>query len=75
MQRWINPEKDRYDLIDLVQDLFGDWALVLCALGSRRGRLRVVGPPSEAEVQAQVEDIARHCGRAAGLLATRGLVR
>jgi len=61
MQRWINPEKDRYDLIDLAQDLFGDWALVLCwgAVGSRRGRLRVVGVPSEAEGRAQVEGIAR----------------
>jgi len=59
MQRWINPEKHRYDLIDLVQDLDGDWTLVLCALGSRRGRVRVVGVPSEAEGQAQVEDIAR----------------
>ncbi|EGV32699.1 hypothetical protein ThidrDRAFT_1184 [Thiorhodococcus drewsii AZ1] len=61
MQRWIHAEKDRYYLVDLVQDLLGDWTLVLCwgALGSRRGRLRVVGVASEAEGLAQVEDIAR----------------
>ncbi|NEV60325.1 WGR domain-containing protein [Thiorhodococcus minor] len=61
MQRWIHAEKDRYYLVDLVQDLLGDWTLVLCwgALGSRRGRLRVVGVASEAEGLAQIEGIAR----------------
>lgn len=61
MQRWIHPEKDRYYLVDLVEDLLGDWTLVLCwgALGSRRGRLRIVGVGSEADGLAQMEDIAR----------------
>lgn len=61
MQRWIHPEKDRYYLVDLAEDLLGDWTLVLCwgALGSRRGRLRIVGVASEAEGVAQLEGIAR----------------
>jgi len=61
MQRWIHAEKDRYYLVDLVQDLLGDWTLVLCwgALGSRRGRLRVVDVASEAEGLGKIEAITR----------------
>lgn len=61
LQRWINSKQDRYYLVDLTQDLFGDWILVLCwgALGSRRGRLRLVAVPSRAEGLMRLEAIAR----------------
>jgi hypothetical protein len=29
MNRWIHPEKGRYYQAELVQDLFGDWTLIL----------------------------------------------
>lgn len=61
MQRWIHSEKDRYYLADLVQDLFGDWVLVLCwgAIGSRRGQLRVIAVPSHDEGLVRLETIAK----------------
>ena len=50
MNRWIHPEQARYYQVDLVQDLFGDWSLVLAwgSLGSRRGQMRLVYVPSHA---------------------------
>ncbi|NEV65018.1 WGR domain-containing protein [Thiorhodococcus minor] len=61
MQRWINPEKGRYYLVDLVQDLLGDWTLVLCwgALGSGRGQMRVTVVPSKSAGLDQMEIIAK----------------
>lgn len=42
MWRWVHPEKQRYYLADLVQDLFGEWTLVKAwgGLGSSRGGMR-----------------------------------
>jgi len=39
MPRWIHPEKARYYQAELVEDLLGDWTVVVCwgGLGSRRG--------------------------------------
>lgn len=61
MQRWINPEKGRYYLVDLVEDLLGDWTLVLCwgALGSGRGQMRVMVVPSRSAGLEQMETIAK----------------
>ena len=50
MNRWINPAKGRYYQVDLVQDLFGDWTVIQSwgAVGSKRGRVRIVYVPSYA---------------------------
>ncbi|NEX21110.1 WGR domain-containing protein [Thiorhodococcus mannitoliphagus] len=67
MQRWINPDKGRYYLVDLVQDLLGDWTLILSwgALGSRGGQMRVMVVASKSAGLEQLETIAkrrRRCG-------------
>ena len=61
MNRWINAEKRRYYQVDLVQDLFGDWTLILVwgGLESRRGRMRVVYAPSYAEGLERIASIAK----------------
>ena len=50
MNRWVNPKTARYYQVDFVQDLFGDWTLILVwgGLGSRRGQVRVVYVTSQA---------------------------
>jgi hypothetical protein len=42
MQRWVNPESQRYYVADLVEDLLGGWSVVTAwgGLGSRLGRMR-----------------------------------
>lgn len=61
MNRWINAEKGRYYQVDLVQDLFGDWTLILVwgGLESRRGRMRVVYVSSYAEGLERIASIAK----------------
>ena len=61
MHPWINPQTNRDDLADLVQDLLGDWTLVRCwgAVGSRRGRLRVTAVDSEAAGLALIAAIGQ----------------
>ncbi|WP_346014681.1 WGR domain-containing protein [Thiocystis violacea] len=56
-----HPEKARYYQVDLVQDLLGDWTLVLSWGGepSRRGRMRILAVPSEAAGREQLDAIAK----------------
>jgi len=60
-RRWVHSEKARYYQVDLVQDLLGDWTLVLCwgGLGSRRGGMRILAVTSEAAGQDLIEAIAK----------------
>ena len=61
MNRWIHPEKGRYYQAELVQDLFGDWTLILVwgGLNSRRGQMRVVYVPSHAAGLERIEFIRK----------------
>ncbi|MBK1723284.1 WGR domain-containing protein [Thiocystis violacea] len=60
-RRWIHPQKARYYRVELVQDLLGDWTLVLCwgGLGSRRGGMRIRAVASEAVGLEQIEAIGK----------------
>ena len=60
-RRWVHPEKARYYQVDLVQDLLGDWTLVLCwgGLGSKRGGMRILTVASEGAGQELIEAIAK----------------
>ncbi|WP_346014659.1 WGR domain-containing protein [Thiocystis violacea] len=60
-RRWVHPEKSRYYQVDFVQDLLGDWTLVLSwgGLGSRRGGMRILAVTSEAAGEDLVEAIAK----------------
>jgi predicted DNA-binding WGR domain protein len=61
MNRWIHPEKGRYYQAELVQDLFGDWTLILVwgGFGSRRGQVRVVYVASFAAGLERLESLAK----------------
>ena len=61
MNRWIHPDKGRYYQAELVQDLFGDWTLILVwgGLGPRRGQMRVVYVPSHAAGLERIEFIRK----------------
>ena len=60
-RRWVHPEKARYYQVDLVQDLLGDWTLVLCwgGLGSKRGGVRILVVESEGAGEELIEAIGK----------------
>jgi hypothetical protein len=59
--RWINDAKARYYQVHLIQDLFGEWTLILVwgGLGTRRGTLRSTAVASHADGLAQLEAIGK----------------
>ncbi|WP_343047452.1 WGR domain-containing protein [Allochromatium humboldtianum] len=61
MFRWIHPTKRRYYIASPIQDLFGDWALVVCwgGLDSHLGGTRTVWAASVSEIERQIAAISR----------------
>ncbi|MEA3640238.1 MAG: WGR domain-containing protein [Lamprobacter sp.] len=59
--RWINRENQRYYSVRLVQDLFGDWTLVICWGGanSKRGGMRVTPVESQEEGEEEIRKMSK----------------
>ncbi|WP_338115990.1 WGR domain-containing protein [Thiocystis violacea] len=60
-RRWIHPQKARYYQVELLQDLLGDWTLVLSwgGLRSRQGGIRILAVAGEALGLEQREAIGK----------------
>jgi hypothetical protein len=59
--RWINRENLRYYSIRLVEDLFGEWTLVICWGGSnsKRGGMKVIPVESQEAGEVEISKIAK----------------
>ncbi len=59
-RRWINATTRRYDQVELVRDLLGDWTVVQCwgGLGSRLGQRRIRYVPSQAAGLEHIDAIS-----------------
>jgi len=61
VQRWLNRQNQRYYSAQLVQDLFGDWTLVVCWGGSnsKRGGMRITGVESLEAGEREIAKIGK----------------
>jgi len=57
-QEWFNPHNGRHYLVDLYEDLFGDWILIRRWWGARRtGNQNMAMMPSRADALNEVRNI------------------
>ena len=56
---WYNPQNERYYLVDLYEDLLGDWIVLRLWRGSaRKGNHKIVPAKSYVDGLDQIKDVS-----------------